>query len=130
MAEHWEENEPDMDMPPEAVAYNKGWDEGSKQSRSEVLAACVAYLKMAGEESIFTQHKQAYKNAAEVVAKLQPAASALKELLREERIKELDRFCDNAPEYSQEIIEFIEKRYKELGAAPYNKEKARAEGKG
>lgn len=87
--------------------------------RAEVLASVVAYLKMAGEEAIYIQHKQAFKNAAVVVAELQPAASDLEELLREERVKEVLHFVNNAPGYSTEVMRFIDDRIAEL-------EKARA----
>ena len=86
----WEQHEGDTDMPEYAVGYNKGWDDGTKQARAEVLAACRAVLyerakkyRSVGE----LEMERATIACTEIVRNVQRAAKALEELLREEREK-------------------------------------------
>ena len=84
IVDDWEQHEGDTDMPPEAVAYNKGWDEGGKQARAEVLASCIQMAK--DWDGISVSHFVAKYGVDTTdlyvaLAKFQPAASDLEVLL-------------------------------------------------
>ena len=103
----WEQHEGDTDMPPEVVAYNKGWDEGSKQARAEVLVACQGVVEVFIQEigrcsDEFGKYRPFKKwnredweaaglrlltDVQDALEKVQPAASALEALLREAELR-------------------------------------------
>ena len=104
-------------------------EKGVKQARAEVLAACIAELKKQRDrQDQFETREAGYAMAAlsvamDAISKLRPAASDLEALLREERVKELRHFAENAPGYDTDVMRFIDARIEQL-------EKARAKGKG
>lgn len=129
----WEQNEPDMDMPPEAVAYNKGWDEGTIQAQAEVLAACDkvihAYCARYGALDASNNTFRTCRELQKRISELQPAAKDLEELLEEARrgarlneLKDWPELCN--------IIHCVHGRNCMYHRRIAELEKARAEGKG
>ncbi len=54
IVDDWEQHEGDTDMPEYAVGYNKGWDEGIKRIRAEVLAPIKTLVdKQADDEGLW-----------------------------------------------------------------------------
>ena len=110
IVDKWEQHEGDMSMPEYAVGYNRGWDEGTKQARAEVLAACMAALEKSrafqqrqasaaqdrGDRELVSSHERleyCFAVALTVLRNVQPAAADLEALLREEREKYLEALC-------------------------------------
>ena len=102
IVDDWEQHEGDTSMPEYAVGYNRGWDEGTKQARAEVLAACMAALEKSrafqqrqasaaqdrGDRELASSHERleyCFAVALTVLRNVQPAAADLEALLEEAR---------------------------------------------
>ena len=152
-----------MDNDQWAEGYESGMEQGyaerdktakgaEKQSRSEVLAACIAELKKQRDrQDQFETQEAGYAMAAlsvamDAISKLRPAASDLEALLWEERDKCCKVMCVRCAEGNVALNSMsvwghhLEKKvndttmrswYEGCEASPIRQlEKARAEGKG
>lgn len=61
-----------------------------KKARAEVLAACITRLRESRDACTLSQHSALFNLAIKVLQNLQPAASDLEALLREEWNKAID----------------------------------------
>jgi len=115
-------------------AWRVAYQFAEKQARAEVLAPIKALVdKQAEDEGLWYRAQTAAEGYVQqelrrlhAVIELQPAAKALEELLREERLEELRRLLSVCVGLDEAVVDLrpeIELRIAEL-------EKARAEGKG
>ncbi len=125
----WEQHEGDTDMPEYAVAHNKGWDAGIKQGGAEVLAAVSKHWLDMDEGLCACGWESKGETWAEHILALQPAASSLEALLREEWNKAVEAAANTAWVYMVAPGKYDEDDVA-VEIRALSKEKARAEGKG